>query len=294
MLTGNQNVGAPPAPLSRAGDKLGVKFQKRAIPGVTEVIAVASGKGGVGKSTVSVNLAVALAQMGARVGFLDGDIYGPSAPLMFGIRGSLKVSPNGQIVPHVSHGVRVISFGFFADVKEPVIWRGPMIAKAFKQFCYDVEWGDCDYLIIDLPPGTGDVQLAMIENLPVHGAIVVTTPQDVALIDAHKAVSMFENLDVRVLGLVENMAFYHCSHCGHQDDVFGSHGVRDMGRDRKLQILGSLPLDRAMREACDQGIPAALAGRTDANLGSIKNLESLFRNLAESVKRTLNYEHPVN
>jgi ATP-binding protein involved in chromosome partitioning len=283
-MTQNQSVGELPAPLSEPRSKLGVRFQKRAIPGVTEVIAVASGKGGVGKSTVSVNLAVALAAQGARVGLLDGDIYGPSAPTMFGVQGPLRVGDQGRIIPHESHGVKVISFGFFADVKEPVIWRGPMIAKAFRQFCYDVQWGECDYLVIDLPPGTGDVQLAMVENIPVHGAVIVTTPQDVALIDAHKAVSMFLNLDVKVLGLVENMAFYECSRCGHQDDIFGHTGVRQMADERGLRMLGSLPLDRQVRQSGDLGQPMAAGEQRESHL----LWYSRFQDLAHRVKEGLN------
>lgn len=279
----NQTIGEPPAPLSQPRSKLGVRFQKRAIPGVTEVIAVASGKGGVGKSTVSVHLAVALAAQGARVGFLDGDIYGPSAPTMFGVKGALRVGDQGRIIPHESFGVKVISFGFFADVKEPVIWRGPMIAKAFRQFCYDVDWGECDYLVVDLPPGTGDVQLAMVENIPVHGAVIVTTPQDVALIDAHKAVSMFQNLDVKVLGLVENMAFYTCAKCGHQDEIFGHMGAKKMAQERGLEILGSLPLDRQVRQSGDGGQPLSSPEQQEA----FPAWWTRFQDLAQQVRRRL-------
>jgi ATP-binding protein involved in chromosome partitioning len=265
--------------LAEKTTKLGVRVQKRAIPGVTEIIAVASGKGGVGKSTVSVNLAVALAQMGAKVGLLDGDIYGPSAPMMLGLKGSLEVGDHGRILPREAHGIRVISFGFFSDVKEPVIWRGPMIAKAFRQFCYDVEWGECDYLIIDLPPGTGDIQLSMIENLPIHGAVVVTTPQDVALIDAHKAISMFKALEVKVLGIVENMAFYECPRCGHRDDVFGKGGGARLSEDRELDLLVSIPIEKQIRQQGDLGLPLhheqsrlvfkALAQEVKSRLGGI-------------------------
>jgi ATP-binding protein involved in chromosome partitioning len=253
-----------PAPLKERKSPFGLMIDKRAIPGVTEVIVVASGKGGVGKSTVSVNLATALAAAGRRVGLLDADIYGPSAPLMLGVSGPLAVEGGARLVPKVAHGVKVVSFGFLTDTTEPVIWRGPMIAKAFKQLAYDVAWGELDYLIVDLPPGTGDIQLALIESLPIHGALIVTTPQDVALLDAHKALSMFQRLDVRVLGLVENMALHTCSRCGHEEALFGAGGADRMALERKLEVLARLPLAMAVREGGDRGVPIALLGETTA------------------------------
>jgi ATP-binding protein involved in chromosome partitioning len=252
-----------PAPLAaKAAAPFGLKYDKRAIPGVREVLVVASGKGGVGKSTVSVNLAVALAQAGSRVGLLDADIYGPSAPLMLGLKGPLEVVGPDRIAPLTGHGVKCVSFGFLTDTREPVIWRGPMVAKAVKQLCYNVEWGALDYLVVDLPPGTGDVQMTLIESLPIHGAVIVTTPQDVALLDAHKALSMFERLEVPVVGLVENMAYYHCPRCGHGESVFGAGGAERMSLDRRIPILARLPLAAAVRARSDAGRPIALEKAT--------------------------------
>lgn len=253
----------------------GLKVQKRAIPGVKKVIVVASGKGGVGKSTVSTNLAVSLARQGAKVGFFDGDIYGPSGPTMLGLKGSLHVGADKKITPREAYGVKTVSFGFMSDSQNPVIWRGPMVAKAIEQFCYDVHWGETDYLVVDLPPGTGDVQMSLIENLPIHGAIIVTTPQDIALIDAHKALTMFEKLDVPILGLVENMAGYMCPKCGETSHIFGEYGAKEFSEVRKLPLLISIPLHPALREGGDSGIPASLKE------GSRE--EALFKELAKIV-----------
>jgi len=261
----NKTDGAPtagpeskgPAPLANRKGPFGLTVDRRAIPGVTEIIVVASGKGGVGKSTVSANLAVALAQAGARTGLLDADIYGPSAPLMMGVQGPMPVLGE-SLVPLTAHGVKIASFGFLTDTQEPVIWRGPLIAKAFRQLCYDVAWGELDYLVVDLPPGTGDIQLALIESVPVHGALIVTTPQDVALLDAHKALSMFEKLDVPVLGLVENMAYYVCSCCGQRDPVFGEGGADRMAQERQVPVLTRVSLNGALRARSDSGRPVAL------------------------------------
>ena len=248
-----------PVPLTDRKAPFGLSIDKKAIPGVTEIIVVASGKGGVGKSTVSANLAAALASQGKKVGLLDADIYGPSAPLMLGVSGPMAVSGGTRLVPKEAHGVKVVSFGFLTDTQEPVIWRGPMIAKAFKQLAYDVAWGELDYLVVDLPPGTGDIQLVLIESLPIHGAIIVTTPQDVALLDAHKALSMFQRLEVRVLGLVENMSMFTCSRCGHEEHIFGAGGGERMAEERGLKVLARLPLESAVRSHGDSGQPIALA-----------------------------------
>lgn len=248
-----------PAP-RKAKAPFGLTIDKRAIPGVTEVLVVASGKGGVGKSTVSTNLAVALAQTGAKVGLLDADIYGPSAPLMMGVDGPLPVVGEGRIAPLEAHGVKVVSFGFLTDTRQPVIWRGPLVAKALKQLCYDVQWGELDYLVIDLPPGTGDVQLALIESIPIHGALIVTTPQDVALLDAHKALSMFEALHVPVLGVVENMAYFACPCCGHAENVFGEGGGESFAASRKTKLLARIPLNARVRKQGDAGRPVVLEG----------------------------------
>ncbi len=233
----------------------GVKLRTKPIAGVKKIIAVSSGKGGVGKSTVSVNLAAGLAAQGQKVGLLDADLYGPSAPMMMGISGPLPISADQKMIAIEKFGVKVMSFGFMSDPYHPVIWRGPMIAKALEQLFYQTEWGELDFLVIDLPPGTGDVQLTMIENLPLHAGIVVSTPQAVALLDAHKGLSMFEKLKVPVLGLVENMSHFQCSSCGHVDDIFGQAQIDGFAEERKIPIIGRIPLHRRIREASDGGIP---------------------------------------
>jgi ATP-binding protein involved in chromosome partitioning len=233
----------------------GLKIDKRAIPGVRDVIAIASGKGGVGKSTVSVNLAIALCRLGKRVGLLDADIYGPSAPTMLKVAGSLAMGNDQKIQPKVSYGLKFVSFGFLSDALNPVLWRGPLVAKAIEQFCFDVAWGDLDFLIVDMPPGTGDVQIALMERIPLHGAIIVSSPQDVALIDAHKALSMFQKLDVPVRGIIENMATHICSHCGHEDAIFGSAGIEEFSKLRGVPVLAKIPLHRAVCLSGDEGRP---------------------------------------
>ena len=243
----------------------GVRFARRPIPGVKHVVLVASGKGGVGKSTVSANLAVALAK-NHNVGLLDADIYGPSAQILLGLSGSMPVTSGNKLVPLEGHGVKVVSFGFLTDPTQPVIWRGPMVSKALEQFFYDVEWGELDYLIVDMPPGTGDVQMTFAERLPVAGAIIVTTPQDVALVDAKKAFSMFEKLDVPVLGAVENMAWFTCPECGHEEHIFGRDAFQDFIKERKLQLLARIPLLKEIRVRSDEGIPAARADDATTNL----------------------------
>jgi ATP-binding protein involved in chromosome partitioning len=270
-------VAKGPAPLKEKTSPFGLKIDKKAIPGVAEVIVVASGKGGVGKSTVSVNLAVALAAQGKRTGLLDADVYGPSAPMMLGAGGQLGVTEGNRLVPAEAYGVKTVSFGFLTDAQQPVIWRGPLVGKALKQFCYDVAWGELDYLVVDLPPGTGDVQLALIESIPIHGALIVTTPQDVALLDAHKALTMFEKLDVPVLGMVENMAHYACPKCGHEEPIFGEGGAERMAEERKLTILSRIPLAAGVRRAGDEGRPVALDPESPWGRP--------FRELAEKVAR---------
>jgi ATP-binding protein involved in chromosome partitioning len=224
------------------------------IPGVKRVVAVASGKGGVGKSTVAANLAIALAAKGFSVGLLDADIYGPSQQLMTGATDEIEGDESGRIYPvEAPGGVMVMSFGFLVDTDQPVIWRGPMLQKALEQFFGDVEWGELDYLVVDLPPGTGDVALTLCQNVPLAGTIIVTTPQDVALIDARKGLHMFTKLETRVLGIVENMSGFACPNCGHVEPIFGSGGGAKTAEALGLPLLGSVPLDPAVVIAGDTG-----------------------------------------
>lgn len=239
----------------------GLNIRKKPIDGTSAIIAVASGKGGVGKSTVAANLAVALAGNGLRVGLMDCDVYGPSAQLLLGLKGSMQVS-SGRLKPLERHGVKVVSFGFLTDVKSPVIWRGPLVSKAIEQLCYDVDWGTLDVMILDLPPGTGDVQLTLAERIPLTGVVIVSTPQQVALVDAHKAVSMFEQLGIPVIGAVENMAFHACRECGNKEHLFGSEDFEIFLKDRHLRRLGSIPLSRDVRVASDLGEPVAAGSHT--------------------------------
>ncbi|WP_082538755.1 iron-sulfur cluster carrier protein ApbC [Lysobacter sp. Root494] len=229
------------------------------LPNVRNIIAVGSGKGGVGKSTVAVNLALALAADGAKVGILDADIYGPSVPLMLGLAGRPD-SPDGKTIePMRAHGVEAMSIGLLVDQDTPMIWRGPMATSALTQLLTETRWGDLDYLILDLPPGTGDIQLTMAQKIPVAGAVVVTTPQDVATLDARKALKMFEKVDVPVLGLIENMAVHVCPNCGHAEHVFGEGGGQRMAETYGVPLLGSLPLEARVREQGDAGIPIVAA-----------------------------------
>jgi ATP-binding protein involved in chromosome partitioning len=227
---------------------------------VKNVIAVASGKGGVGKSTTAANLALAWAAQGARVGLLDADIYGPSQPLMMGLAGQKPQSVDGkQLTPLRAHGVDVMSIGFMIDPEQPMAWRGPMVTQALTQLLGDTNWGELDYLVVDMPPGTGDIQLTLAQRVPVSGAVIVTTPQDIALLDARKGLKMFEKVEVRVLGVVENMSVHVCSNCGHVEHVFGSGGGARMAEQYGVQLLGELPLDIRIREDADGGAPTVVS-----------------------------------
>ena len=229
------------------------------LAGVKNVIAVASGKGGVGKSTTAVNLALALAAEGAKVGILDADIYGPSQQMMMGLSGK-PMSPDGKsIEPMVNYGVQAMSIGLLIDVDTPMVWRGPMVTQALEQLLRDTQWKDLDYLVVDLPPGTGDIQLTLSQKVPVTGAVIVTTPQDIALIDARKGLKMFEKVGVPILGLVENMSVHICSNCGHEEHVFGEGVAARMSKDYKVDVVGSLPLDIKIREHADSGKPTVVA-----------------------------------
>jgi len=227
---------------------------------VKNIVAVASGKGGVGKSTTAANLALAWAAQGAKVGLLDADIYGPSQPQMMGLSGAKPVSADGKhITPLRAHGVEVMSIGFMIDQEQPMAWRGPMVTQALTQLLGDTLWGELDYLVVDMPPGTGDIQLTLAQRVPVSGAVIVTTPQDIALLDARKGLKMFEKVEVRVLGVVENMSMHVCSECGHIEHIFGSGGGARMAAQYGVQLLGELPLDIRIREDADGGSPTVVA-----------------------------------
>ncbi len=223
------------------------------------IIAVASGKGGVGKSTVAVNLALALSTEGANVGILDADIYGPSQPRMLGIHAKPESKDGKTLEPIVSYHLQSMSIGYLIDEETPMIWRGPMVTQALEQLLKDTNWKDLDYLVVDLPPGTGDIQLTLAQKIPVSGAIIVTTPQDIALLDARKGLKMFEKVNVPVLGIVENMSIYICPKCGHEDHIFGEGGGRRMAEEHEVDFLGSLPLDARIREAVDSGNPSVVS-----------------------------------
>ncbi len=229
------------------------------LPGIRNVIAVASGKGGVGKSTTAVNLALALRDEGASVGVLDADIYGPSIPRMLSLSGKPESADGKHLEPKLSHGIQAMSIGLMIDEDTPMIWRGPMVTQALQQMLSETRWDDLDYLVIDLPPGTGDIQLTLCQKIPVSGAVIVTTPQDIALLDARKALKMFEKVSVPVLGIIENMAVHVCSKCGHAEHVFGAGGGERMAAQYGVPLLGSLPLDIRIREDGDQGVPTVEA-----------------------------------
>jgi len=226
---------------------------------IRNIVAVASGKGGVGKSTVAVNLALAWAAQGARVGILDADIYGPSQPLMLGLEGQHPTSDGKHLQPLTAHGVRAMSIGFLVDAGEPMVWRGPMVTQALSQLLSETDWGELDYLVVDMPPGTGDIQLTLSQKVPVAGAVIVTTPQDIALADARKGLKMFEKVAVPVLGIIENMSLHVCSSCGHVENIFGAGGGARMAAQYGVTLLGELPLDAQIREETDAGRPTVVA-----------------------------------
>ncbi|MDI6746952.1 MAG: iron-sulfur cluster carrier protein ApbC [Rhodocyclaceae bacterium] len=230
------------------------------IPGVKNIIAVASGKGGVGKSTTAVNLALALAAEGANVGILDADIYGPSQPQMLGIADKQPESTDGnKLQPLKAHGIQAMSIGFLIDPEQPMVWRGPMVTQALNQLLGDTNWQDLDYLVVDLPPGTGDIQLTLAQQVPVTGAVIVTTPQDIALLDARKGLKMFEKVGIPILGIVENMSIHICSKCGHEEHIFGSGGGDKMCKQYDVEMLGALPLDMTIRVQVDGGTPTVVS-----------------------------------
>lgn len=232
------------------------RAQEQLLPGVKNIIAVASGKGGVGKSTVSVNLAVALARAGASVGLLDADITGPNIPLMLGVEGQPRATSENRIEPLARHGVKCISIAFFVPAGQPIVWRGPLVGGAIQQFLKDVEWGELDYLVVDLPPGTSDAQLTLAQSVPISGALLVTTPQDVAVADVEKAMAMFRRMNVPLIGVVENMSAFACPHCGELTEIFGRGGGERFAERSQIEFLGKIPLDITVRQGGDVGVPA--------------------------------------
>ncbi|MBI3988882.1 MAG: Mrp/NBP35 family ATP-binding protein [candidate division NC10 bacterium] len=250
-----------------------------ALSNVRNIVAVGSGKGGVGKSTVSANLAVGLAQAGARVGLLDGDIYGPSMPTMMGVTRQLQVIGD-RIIPHTAHGVTFMSMGFFAPGDQPLIWRGPMAHKALEQCLFSVEWGELDYLLVDLPPGTGDVHLTLVQLVPLTGAVIVSTPQDIGLMISMKTLRMFEKTKVHILGIIENMSYYICPHCGTREEIFGHGGVAKVSQALGIPFLGEIPIDRQIRIRADAGTPIVVA---EPNSPSAKAYREIVERLAAQI-----------
>ncbi len=250
-----------------------VQQNLKPLQGIKNIIAVASGKGGVGKSTTAVNLALALQAEGATVGILDADIYGPSIPRMLGCQGQPESTDGKSLEPMVGHGVQSMSIGYLVEEDTPMIWRGPMVTQALEQLLNDTRWNDVDYLVIDLPPGTGDTQLTLAQRIPVSGAVIVTTPQDIALLDARKGLKMFEKVEVPVLGVIENMSIHICSQCGHSEHIFGEGGGARMSEEYDVELLGELPLDIRIREQADSGNPT-VAAMEDSQISSI------YRNIA--------------
>ena len=256
------------------------------LPEVANVIAVASGKGGVGKSTVAANLALALAAQGARVGLLDADIYGPSQPRMMGLAGERPTTADGKTFdPPRGHGIPVMSIGFLIDSDQPMAWRGPMVTQALAQMLSDTRWGALDYLVVDMPPGTGDIQLTLTQRVPVSGAIIVTTPQEIALLDARKGLQMFRKVEVSVLGVVENMSTHVCTNCGHEEAIFGAGGGARLAQQYGVELLGSLPLDAKIREHADGGKPTVIAAPES-------ELAQRYRDIARKAAARLAYGAP--
>jgi ATP-binding protein involved in chromosome partitioning len=264
----------------------GTLGRKPALPGIRAVVAVASGKGGVGKSTTSVNLALALARLGQRVGLLDADIYGPSQPRMLGIAGRPRSADGNKLLPMENYGVRVMSMGFLVDEDAPMIWRGPMVQSAIQQMLGDVEWGELDFLVVDLPPGTGDAQLTMAQRVPLAGAVIVSTPQDIALLDARKALNMFRKVDVPVLGIIENMSYFVCPHCGGRAEIFSHGGARRTAEKFGVDFLGEIPLDLMIREETDAGRPPVVSHPDGPQAGAyLKVAEAVIAKLGSAAAR---------
>jgi ATP-binding protein involved in chromosome partitioning len=277
---GGRAAGAPPPGLAAPRGGPAPQPQKPLVPGVRAIVAVASGKGGVGKSTTAVNLAMGLAAIGERVGLLDADIYGPSVPRMTGISGRPTAVGGDKLRPMEAYGVKCMSMGFLVDEDAPMIWRGPMVQSAIQQMLGDVDWGELDVLVVDLPPGTGDAQLTMAQKVPLSGAVIVSTPQDIALLDARKAINMFRKVDVPILGIVENMSYFCCPSCGHRTEIFAHGGARACAQKFGVDFLAEIPLDVRIRETSDGGRPIVVSEPRSPQ-------SEAYRNLALSVRDRL-------
>ncbi len=273
-------VDAPPPPRHREPPR------RTDIPGVKHIIAVTSGKGGVGKSTVAVNLALALQAQGQKVGLLDADVYGPSIPLMLGISESTAGSDGDRIQPMKAHGLTAISMGMFINRGQPIIWRGPMINKLLTQFFREVDWGELDYLVLDLPPGTGDAQLTIAQQAPLAGGVIVTTPQDVALLDVQRGIEMFNQVGAPVLGVVENMSFHLCPDCGNRSEIFGHGGGAKMAEESEIAFLGEIPLARTIRETSDEGNPIVVSAPDSDHAKAFDHLATRVQQEVEKKGRT--------
>ncbi len=271
-----ENVGIVSIELTSSVRISPTQLKAELLQGVRNTVAVASGKGGVGKSTVAVNLAVSLALDGAKVGLLDADIYGPSIPLMMGINEKPRLQGQ-KLLPLEAHGVKVMSIGFLVDPMQAVIWRGPMVSGAVKQFMSDVEWGELDYLIFDLPPGTGDIHLTLVQSIPLSGAVVVTTPQDISLADARKAFSMFQKVNVPIVGIIENMSYYICGHCGHREEIFATGGGKKAAEELGVPFIGDIPIYTPIRIGGDTGKPIVVL---EPEAEQAQLIRKLTRNMA--------------
>jgi ATP-binding protein involved in chromosome partitioning len=261
-----------------------------ALPGVSKIVAVGSGKGGVGKTTVAVNLAIALSRFGQRVGLIDADIYGPNVPLMMGSAKQPEIGPANQIIPNLTHGIKTISIGYISPGDKPLVMRGPMLHQIIRQFLQQVEWGTLDYLIVDLPPGTGDVVISLVQTVPLTGAVVVSTPSDVSLQDARKALEMFAQVNVEVLGIVENMSHFTCPHCHHEIDIFSKGGAERTAAQFNVPYLGALELDPEVRAGGDRGMPVSLAGPESAKA---KQFYDIARKVAERAEEIADAQEDV-